>query len=346
MIRVTFLGTAAAVPTVRRNVSSIALQREGDSFLLDCGEGTQRQMMRYGTGFAVRDVFVTHLHADHFLGITGLLRTMALQGRTDPLRIFGPPSSQDTLERAVSLGVDRVPFPLEIQELSAGERVEYDEHDVVAFSADHRTSALGYAFVEHERLGRFDVERARALGVPEGELFGKLHMGEAVEVDGRRVEPADVVGPARPGRVVVYSGDTRPSEATTEIAAGASMLIHEATFGDDEADRAQQTYHSTARGAAELAAEAGVRRLYLTHVSARYSDDPSVLEAEAREAFPGTVIARDGTSVEIPHNDGEAGEAGGDGDADTEGDASMEDDTGTEIDAGTEIEESEKAGQA
>ena len=306
MIRVTFLGTAAARPTVRRNVSAIALQREGDSFLLDCGEGTQRQMMRYGTGFAVRDVFVTHVHADHFLGITGLLRTMALQGRTDPLRIFGPRSSRATLERAVSLGVDRVSFPLEIDELGAGSRVEYGDYDVVAFGVDHRTPALGYAFVEHERLGRFDVERARALGVPEGALFGKLHMGEAVEVDGRRIEPADVVGPSRPGRVVVYTGDTRPCRATIEIAKGASLLIHEATFGDEEADRAGQTHHSTARGAAALASEAGVRRLYLTHVSARYSDDASALESEAREAFPGAVIARDGLSIEIPHNDGVA----------------------------------------
>ena len=338
MIRVTFLGTAAARPTVRRNVSAIALQREGDSFLLDCGEGTQRQMMRYGTGFAVQDIFVTHLHADHFLGITGLLRTMALQDRTDPLRIFGPAGSRSTLEQAVSLGVDRVPFPLEIDELRAGSRVEYDEYDVVTFPADHRMSALGYAFVEHERLGRFDVERARALGVPEGELFGKLHMGEAVEVDGHRVEPADVVGPPRPGRVVVYTGDTRPSEATIEIAKGASLLVHEATFGNEEADRAGQTYHSTARGAAALASEAGVRRLYLTHISARYSDDPSELEAEAREAFPAAVIARDGLSVEIPYNDGVAG-----GDAGSGGDAAGEGDVGSKSHAGKEIEPGEKA---
>jgi len=322
MIRVTFLGTAATRPTVRRNVSAIALQREGDSFLLDCGEGTQRQMMRYGTGFAVQDVFVTHLHADHFLGITGLLRTMALQGRADPLRVFGPTSSRATLEQVVSLGVDRVPFPLEIDELDAGSRVEYGEYDVVAFPVDHRTSALGYAFVEHERLGRFDVERARALGVPEGELFGKLHMGQTVEVDGRQIEPADVVGPPRPGRLVVYTGDTRPSEATKEIAKDASLLIHEATFGNEEAERASQTYHSTAGRAAALAAEAGVRRLYLTHISARYADDPSALEAEAREAFPGAVIARDGLSVEIPQNDGAGGEIGGDGDPGTESESS------------------------
>ena len=325
MIRVTFLGTAAARPTVRRNVSAIALQREGDSFLLDCGEGTQRQMMRYGTGFAVRDIFVTHLHADHFLGITGLLRTMALQDRTEPLRIFGPTSSRGTLEQVVSLGVDRVPFPLAIEELQPGARVEYDEYDVIAFPADHRTAALGYAFVEHERLGRFDITRARALGVPEGPLFGKLHLGEAVEVDGRRVEPADVVGPPRPGRVVVYTGDTRPSEAALEIAEGASLLIHEATFGNEEADRARQTYHSTAAEAAALASRAGVRRLYLTHVSARYSDASSALEAEARAVFPGAVVARDGLSVVIPHNDG--------GEEELEGDAN------------TEIETSAKAGK-
>jgi ribonuclease Z len=311
MIRVTFLGTAAARPTVRRNVSAIALQREGDSFLLDCGEGTQRQMMRYGTGFAVRDIFVTHLHADHFLGITGLLRTMALQGRTDELRIFGPSSSRGTLEKVVSLGVDRVPFPLSVEELRAGQRVEYAEYDVAAFPVDHRTSALGYAFMEHERLGRFDVERARALGVPDGNLFGKLHKGEAVEVEGRRIEPSDVVGPSRPGRVVVYSGDTRPSAATLEIAKGASLLIHEATFGDEEADRARRTHHSTAREAAALADKAGVRRLYLTHLSARYSDDPRPIEAEAREVFAGAVVARDGLSVEIPHNDGVYGDPDG-----------------------------------
>ena len=207
--------------------------------------------------------------------------------------------------------MDRVPFPLEIDELERGfargvrrvRRGRLPRWITVL-------SALGYAFVEHDRLGRFDVERARALGVPEGELFGKLHMGEAVEVDGRRIEPTDVVGPPRPGRLVVYTGDTRPSEATIEISKGASLLIHEATFGDEEADRAEQTYHSTARGAAALAAEAGVRRLYLTHISARYSDDPSALEAEAREAFPGAVIARDGLSVEIPHKDATAGGRG------------------------------------
>lgn len=303
MIRVTFLGTAASRPTVRRNASSIAVQREGDVFLFDCGEGTQRQMMRYATGFTLGEIFITHLHADHFLGITGLLRTMALQGRTEPLHIYGPPGSRATLRNAVGLGVDRVSFPLTIQELEVGARVSHGEYDVVAFRVNHGTQALGYALVEHERLGRFDVERARALGIPEGPLFGKLHSGEAVQVDGRTIEAAEVVGTPRPGRVVVYTGDTRPADTIVEMATGAALLIHEATFGDEEAERAHQTYHSTARGAATLALEACVARLCLTHVSARYSDDPAPLQQEAREVYPEAVVARDGLVVEIPYND-------------------------------------------
>ena len=303
MIRVTFLGTAASRPTVRRNASSIAVQREGDVFLFDCGEGTQRQMMRYATGFALGEIFITHLHADHFLGITGLLRTMALQGRTEPLHIYGPPGSRATLRKAVGLGVDRVSFPLTIQELEVGARVSHGEYDVVAFRVNHGTQALGYALVEHERLGRFDVERARALGIPEGPLFGKLHSGEAVQVDGRTIEAAEVVGTPRPGRVVVYTGDTRPADTIVEMATGAALLIHEATFSDEEAERAHQTYHSTARGAATLALKACVARLCLTHVSARYSDDPAPLQQESREVYPEAVVARDGLVVEIPYND-------------------------------------------
>ena len=303
MIRVTFLGTAASRPTVRRNVSSVAVQREGDVFLFDCGEGTQRQMMRYATGFALGEIFITHLHADHFLGITGLLRTMALQGRTDPLQIYGPPGSRATLQDAVGLGVDRVSFPLTIQELEVGARVSHEEYDVVAVRVNHGTQALGYALVEHERLGRFDLDRARALGIPEGPLFGKLHQGEAVEVDGRTIEASEVVGAPRPGRVVVYTGDTRPADSVRAMAAGAALLIHEATFGEEAADRAHQTYHSTARGAAALGLEADVARLYLTHISARYSDDPAALEQEARDIYPGAVVARDGLVVEISYND-------------------------------------------
>ncbi len=309
MIRVTFLGTSASRPTVRRNVSAIAIQRESDLLLFDCGEGTQRQMMRYGTGFRVRDLFLTHLHADHFLGITGLIRTMALQGRSDPLYVFGPSGSGMTLRQAVGLGMDRPVFPITVEELEAGARIGRDGYDIVPFHVDHGISAQGYALVEHERLGRFDVERAQALGVPKGPLFGRLHEGHSVEVEGRTIEARDVVGPSRPGRTIVYSGDTRPVANTVEIAKGAALLIHEATFGEEEAERALQTHHSTAREAAILALRAGVSRLCLTHISARYSDDPSPLESEAQEVFSNAVIARDGLSIEITHNDGISSDA-------------------------------------
>jgi ribonuclease Z len=299
MIRVTFLGTAAARPTVGRNVAGIALQREGDLFLFDCGEGTQRQMMRFGSGFGIRAVFFTHMHADHFLGIVGLIRTLGLQGREEPLSLVGPPGSQDVLRAAVHLGVDRVPFPVHFKELEPGARVDFGEYEVEGFQVQHGTPALGYALREHPRLGRFDVDRAIALGIPEGPLFGKLHKGEAVEVAGRLIQPSEVVGAPRPGRLLVYTGDTRPAVGTGEIAKGADLLIHDATFTEDEAERAYSTFHSTARGAAQLAAAAGVRQLILTHVSARYADNPSPLLEEAVSVFEATAVAHDGLALEF-----------------------------------------------
>ena len=303
-MRVTFLGTAASRPTVGRNVSSLLVQREGELFLFDCGEGTQRQMMRYGTGFTVDDVFFTHLHADHFLGIIGLLRTMGLQGRETPIRLWAPLDGAVVLEQAVHLGVDRVPFEVRIAELEPGQKVSRPDFDIVAYPAQHGTRALGYALIEHERLGRFDVERARALGVPEGPLFGRLHRGLDVEVEGRVVRAAEVVGAARPGRRVVYTGDTRPCRSTLDIARNADLLIHDATFGQEEQDRARTTFHSTAREAADLARRAEVASLVLTHISARYAEDPRVLEREAREVFPRVSVAHDGQVIEVPFRDG------------------------------------------
>lgn len=299
MIRIRFLGTAAARPTVARNVAGIAVLREGRSILWDCGEGTQRQIMRFGTGFSFSEIFVTHAHADHFLGLPGLLRTMGLQGREERMTIYGPRSAQRVLTRAVHMGVERVAFPLETKALEPGERVEFDGWAVQAFRADHGTQALGYALVEEARPGRFDVDEARRLGVPEGPLFGRLHRGEAVEVDGRVVRPEQVVGPARPGRKVVYTGDTRSSSETVEIARGADLLIHDATFADEERRRAKETGHSTALEAAQVAARARVRQLVLTHVSARYSDSPQTLEAEAKTVFPASRVAHDGLRLEI-----------------------------------------------
>jgi len=301
MLSITFLGTGAACPTVDRNVAGLAVQREGETILFDCGEGTQRQMMRYGVGFSFTEVFFTHFHADHMLGITGLLRTMGLQDRTAPVTLYGPRGAQRILGAAMSLGIERNRFPVEVVEIQAGDRLRRDEYDIVVFETDHRPDTVGYALAEHTRLGRFHPERARELGVPEGPLWGRLHKGETVTLDdGRTVRPADLVGAPRRGRTVVYSGDTRPNLPLLEAARGADLLIHEATFGGDEAERAIETRHSTASEAARVALEAGVRRLVLTHISPRYTRDAPELLAEARAVFPETTIARDGMTVEVP----------------------------------------------
>ena len=273
--------------------------------LFDCGEGTQRQMMRFGTGFAVRAIFVTHMHADHFLGITGLLRTLGLQGREEPLELYGSPGSRLTLELMVGLGAERIPFAVPIRELEPGDSVRRTGYRIAAFAADHGVRAIGYVLVEDDRLGRFDVDRARALGVPEGSLFGRLHRGQPVEVDGRVVHPSEVVGPPRPGRRIVYTGDSRPCSSIREIAQGADLLVHDCTFGEEEAERARETYHATAAGAARAARDAGARRLILTHLSARYADTPRLLEEEAGAVFPGARVAHDGLVLEIPFADRE-----------------------------------------
>jgi len=286
---------------VERNVSSLVVVREGETLLFDCGEGTQRQMMRYGVSFALADVFFTHFHADHLLGIVGLVRTLGLQGRTEPMRMHGPRGAKRILQAALGLGVERTPFAIEITELEPGASLARGDYRLDAFAVDHGGIALGYALVEQERHGLFDPAAARAAGVPEGPLWGQLQRGKTVQLDdGREVAPEGIVGEHRPGRRLVYSGDTRPCQATIEAARGADLLVHEATFGEEEKDRAKETGHSTARGAADVARQAGARRLLLTHLSARYSRDFEVLLAEAREVFPETGVAKDGMTVEVP----------------------------------------------
>jgi len=300
MIRFTFLGTGAAVPSVERNVTSVLVERAGEAMLFDCGEGSQRQMMRYATGFGIGEVFFTHYHADHTLGLPGLLRTMAFQDRSAPLRLHGPPDARRNLGALVTLGMERPKFPVEINELNPGDRISRGDFVIETAAASHRGRCLGYALVEPPRLGRFDPELARAMGIPEGPMWGAIHRGETVTLpDGRRVGPEELVGPPRPGRRVVISGDTMPCDAIRELARGADLLVHEATFGDDELQRARETRHSTAREAAQVARDAGVKRLVLTHISARYSREAPELLAQARAVFEETVVARDGLAIEV-----------------------------------------------
>ena len=304
-LTVHLLGTSASRPTVERNVASLALNREGETLMFDCGEGTQRQMMRYGISFSLQDIFFTHMHADHLLGVIGLIRTMALQGRTESLRLWGPKGTARVLKRVEGLGFERATFPVEILELDDGQRIERTGYAIRAFAVDHRGAmSIGFAIVEEERKGRFNPDKARALGIPEGPQWGRLHRGLSVTLDdGRTVESSELVGAKRSGRTVVITGDTRPCAATIEASRGADLLIHEATFGDEEAQRAIETGHSTAREAAQVACEAGVRRLVLTHFSARYSRDAAELEQQARAVFPSTVIGKDGMELEVPHLD-------------------------------------------
>ncbi len=304
-LSIRLLGTSASRPTVERNVASVAIVREGETLLFDCGEGTQRQMMRYGISFALEDIFFTHFHADHVIGVIGLMRTMSLQGRTERLRLWGPRGAQRMLKRAEEFGMDRLSFALEVFELEPGERIARKDYAIVPYQADHRGArALGYGIVEEERKGRFNPDLARELGIPEGPLWGEIHRGRAVTLaDGRVIEPSVLVGLPRAGRKVVFTGDTRPCEETVEMARGADVLVHEATFGDEEAARAVETGHSTAREAAMVARDAGVGTLLLTHFSARYSRDASELGKEARQCFERTLVGKDGMELDVPYRD-------------------------------------------
>ncbi len=320
MLSVTFLGTSAARPTVERNVSALALVREGETLLFECGEGTQRQMMRYGVSFALSEIFFTHFHADHFLGVIGLVRTLGLQTREQPLRLYGPKGAKHLLKAALELGVERVPFEVKIEEVKPGmvlggegggggggkaaSGTERDGYAIQVFATEHGGGSVGYAVREHERPGRFDPDKARAAGVPEGPLWGQLQQGETVRLpDGRTIAPEGIVGAKRPGRLVVITGDTRPCAAVVDAAQQADLLIHEATFGEEEKDRAKETGHSTAREAAQVALAAQARRLVLSHVSARYSISAEELVKEARDVFKETMVAKDGLTIEVPYRD-------------------------------------------
>jgi len=302
-LRVTFLGTGGAVPTTERAPSALFVNREGDRLLFDCGEGTQRGMMRHGTGFGIDHLFVSHLHGDHVLGIPGLVQTLGFNDREDPLTIHCPPGTGADLHDLVhAVGHDPA-FEVRLNEVAPGSvALDADGYEVRAFETVHRTKSQGYVLEEDDRPGRFDRPKAEELGVPVGPKFGRLHAGESVEAeDGSTVEPEQVVGPPRPGRTLVYTADTRPREGTVAVAADADLLVHDATFADDMADRARDTAHSTGREAGEIAARADAKRLALVHISSRYAADASPIRREAAGAFDGDVLLPDdGDLFEVP----------------------------------------------
>jgi ribonuclease Z len=294
---VLFVGTAGSAPTARRGLPATLVRRGGDRLLFDCGEGTQRQLLRSVGLLELEEIFISHFHADHFLGLPGLLKTFSLRGREHPLTIYGPPRL-GALFDAMRPVMGKTAFEVRIVELEPNQELWRDGYRVAAFAVEHRVLAYGYALIEDERPGRFDEARARELGVTPGPDFGRLQQGETVQTGSGEVRPEQVLGEPRRGRRVVIAGDTAPCEMTALVAHGADLLVHEATFSIEDAERARETGHTTARDAAELAKRAEVRLLALNHISQRYAGPE--LRDEAREIFPNTIVPRDFDRVEIP----------------------------------------------
>ena len=299
-LSVAFLGTGGAVPSARRNTASVLVTRGGERLLFDCGEGTQRQMQRSLGLVQVDAIFFSHFHADHFLGLPGLLKTYDLTERERPLTVYGPRGLRD-LFQSMARVIGRVGYQLDLVELEPGDAVGCDAAEVRAFPVEHSVRAFGYSLVEAERPGRFDPETAKQLGVAEGPDFATLQRGEAVQGALGPVQPGDVMGESRPGRTIVITGDTAPCQATVDAARGAELLVHDASFAEEEAQRAADTGHSTVGQAAAVAREAQVKLLALVHISSRYHVG-KVLE-EAREVFEPSLAPRDFDLVEIPFSE-------------------------------------------
>jgi ribonuclease Z len=305
-LRIVFLGTAGSVPTPKRGLPATMIQRKGERILFDCGEGVQRQMMLARVGsHRITKVFVTHMHGDHILGLPGLLQTMALLNRERKLEVYGPLGIKRFIDAIKETVQFVLTFPVEVHEIKDGGVVcEEKEYRVEAIWANHVIPNLAYALVEKQRLGKFYPEKAKGLGVPEGPLWGRLQRGSNVKLpNGRTVKPEDVVGRPRPGRTIVYTGDTRPFRGLVEFAADADLLIHDATLDDELAERAEEDGHSTPSQAAENAKKARVKQLVLTHISARY-EDTNLLSKQAKRIFKNTVVAEDFMKMEIPLSDG------------------------------------------
>ncbi len=301
-IRVVFLGTSGSVPTLKRSLPSVVVQCPRDQWMFDCGENVQRQMMQAKVSFHKKmKIFITHLHGDHVLGLPGLLQTMALMDRKEPIQVFGPVGLKDFLvctKETLNFGLT---FPVEISEIIAeGAVCKEEEYIIVAIKSNHAVESYAFAFIEKPRPGKFYPKKALALGVPTGELWSKLQRGEEVTLaDSKVVKPGDVMGPLRAGRKIVYTGDTRPFEAFASFAKGADLVIHDCTFDDSLTEKAEMDGHSTPTQSATQAKSAGAKQLVLNHISARYPNAGLLLE-QAKKVFPNSVLAEDFMELELP----------------------------------------------
>jgi ribonuclease Z len=292
-----FLGTGGSVPSARRSTASVMLARGGERLLFDCGEGTQRQLQRSLGLTQVDEIYLTHFHADHILGLPGLLKTYDLTAREEPLTIYGPRGLRDLFKMLGRL-IGRTDYSIDLIEIDPGEAVHHDGAEVRAFPVEHSVRANGYVLIEEQRPGRFDPEAAKRLGVSEGPAFAALQRGEEVSGNAGPVRPEEVMGEARAGRIVAITGDTAPCHSTVSAAADADLLIHDASFSEEEAQRAADTGHSTVGQAAAVAREAHVKMLALVHISSRYH--VGTVLSEARDVFDQTVAPKDFDLIEIP----------------------------------------------
>jgi ribonuclease Z len=300
-MKLIFLGTSGSIPTVKRGLPAIAIKRERELLLFDCGEGTQSQMVRaHLSPMKIDAIFITHLHGDHFLGLAGLVQTLSLMDRTQPLEVYCPRGERERIESYLQIPHYTLTFDVDVRELKPGEELRRRGYRILTSDVSHPVPALAYALVEDKRPGRFYPEKAEALGVKAGPDFSRLKAGQSIKLrDGRTVKPEQVLGPPRPGRKIVYTGDTRPSEHIVELSRGADILIHDCTLADELAEKAVENSHSTPHEAAEVAKRAGVKQLVLIHISPRYEDDSVMLE-QARKVFPNTIVARDLMELEVP----------------------------------------------
>lgn len=302
-MKIVFLGTGGGFPSKERGVAALAVRVNGEVILFDCGEGTQRQLMFSSLSYMkIRRIFITHFHGDHFLGTAGLVQSMCLNNRTTGLEIYGPEGTTEFMRMFMKIGYFNQTMPILYHELEGGETLQFPHYSVATLSVDHDVPSLAYALEENERLGRFNPKKAMSLGIQEGPDFRKLQNGKSITVQGKEVHPGMVMGRPRKGRKMVYTGDTRPTEELTSFVRSADVLIHDSTFHSGLTERGLEFGHSTARHAAELALKGEVKKLFLTHISNRYSRDPSPLLEEARAIFENAELAGDFLEYEVLRN--------------------------------------------